>query len=83
MSAVQILIEHIMCEELEQCTGASWGETTPNRRGYHNGSSTRDPVISAGRLLDLKVPRDREGEFHRQAFDRSSRSGSEVTEALI
>jgi len=26
VSAVQVLIEHVMREELEQCIGASWGE---------------------------------------------------------
>ena len=26
VSAVQVLIEQVMCEELEQCLGASWGE---------------------------------------------------------
>jgi hypothetical protein len=26
MSAVQVLIEQVMCEELEQCIGAAWGE---------------------------------------------------------
>jgi putative transposase len=28
VSAVQVLIEHVMREELEQCIGASWGECT-------------------------------------------------------
>ena len=42
VSAVQVLIEQVMVEELEQCIGASWGECTPNRRGYRNGFSTRD-----------------------------------------
>jgi hypothetical protein len=37
VNAVQVLIEHVMCEELEQCIGASWGECPPNCRGYRNG----------------------------------------------
>lgn len=53
VSAVQVLIEQVMCEELEQCIGASWGECTPNRRGYRNGSYTRDLVTSTGRIEDL------------------------------
>jgi hypothetical protein len=40
VSAVQVLIEQVMREELEQCIGASWGECTPTRRGYRNGSYT-------------------------------------------
>ncbi len=82
VSAVQILIEQVMREELEQCIGASWGECTPSRRGYRNGSYTRDLVTSTGRIEDLKVPRDREGAFHSQAFERYNRYEPEVVEAL-
>ena len=82
VSAVQVLIEQVMCEELEQCIGASWGECTPNRRGYRNGYYTRDLVTPSGRIEDLKVPRDREGEFHSQVFERYSRYEPEVAEAL-
>ncbi len=57
VSAVQVLIEQVMREELEQCIGASWGEITPNRRGYRNGSYTRDLVTSTGRIEDLNVPK--------------------------
>ena len=82
VSAVQVLIEHVMREELEQCIGASWGECTPNRRGYRNGSYTRDLVTPTGRIESLKVPRDREGEFHTQVFERYNRYEPEVAEAL-
>jgi len=82
VSAVQILIEQVMREELEQCIGASWGECTPQRRGYRNGSYTRDLVTPTGRIEDLKVPRDREGAFHSQVFERYSRYEPEVAEAL-
>ncbi len=61
VSAVQVLIEQVMREELEQCIGASWGECTPTRHGYRNGSYTRDLVTPTGRMEALKVPRDREG----------------------
>jgi len=62
--------------------GASWGECTPNRRGYRTASSTRDLVTSTGRIEDLKVPRDREGTFHRHVFERSHRDEPEVAQAL-
>src|ERR1700719_1206648 len=71
-----------MREELEQCIGASWGEITPNRRGYRNGHYTRDLVTSTGRIEDLKVPRDREGAFHSEVFERYNRYEPEVAEAL-
>ena len=82
VSAVQVLIEQVMREELEQCIGASWGECTPTRRGYRNGSYTRDLVSSTGRIEDLKVPRDRAGAFHTQVFERYGRYEPEVAEAL-
>lgn len=82
VSAVQVLIEQVMREELEQCIGASWGEITPERRGYRNGSYTRDLVTATGRIEALSVPRDREGVFHSQVFERYSRYEPEVAEAL-
>jgi transposase-like protein len=82
VSAVQVLIEQVMREELEQCIGASWGECTPTRRGYRTGSSTRDLVTPTGRIEDLKVPRDRAGAFHTQVFERYARYEPEVAEAL-
>jgi putative transposase len=72
-SAVRIVIETVMREELDQFIGAAWGECSPKRKGYRNGTYTRDLVTSTGRLEDLKVPRDREGQFHTQAFERYSR----------
>src|SRR5207247_10974712 len=78
VSAIQVLIEQVMREELEQCIGASWGECTPTRRGYRNGSYTRDLVTPAGRIEDLKVPRDREGEVHSQVLERYQRDVHEV-----
>jgi putative transposase len=82
VSAVQVLIEQVMREELEQCIGASWGECTPTRRGYRNGFYTRDLVTPTERIEDLKVPRDRAGAFHTQVFERYSRYEPEVAEAL-
>src|SRR5437899_6376108 len=82
VSAVQVLIEQVMREELEQCLGAAWGECTPERKGYRNGSYTRDLVTKTGRIEDLSVPRDREGQFHTQVFERYGRYEPEVAEAL-
>jgi hypothetical protein len=62
--------------------GAEWGECTPERKGYRNGSYTRDLVTSTGRIEGLLVPRDREGQFHTQMFERYGRYEPEVAEAL-
>jgi putative transposase len=82
VSAMRVLIEAVMREELEQCVGAEWGECTPERKGYRNGSYTRDLVTKTGRIEDLSVPRDRAGQFHTQVFERYGRYEPEVAEAL-
>jgi putative transposase len=82
VSAMRVLIEAVMREELEKCVGAEWGECTPERKGYRNGYYTRDLVTSTGRIEDLSVPRDREGQFHTQVFERYGRYEPEVAEAL-
>jgi putative transposase len=43
-SAVRIVIETVMREELDQFIGAAWGECSPKRKGYRNGTYTRDLV---------------------------------------
>src|SRR5437763_6144966 len=82
VSAMRVLIEEVMREELEQCLGAAWGECTPERKGYRNGSYTRDLVTKTGRIEDLSVPRDRAGQFQTQVFERYGRYEPEVAEAL-
>jgi putative transposase len=82
VSAMRVLIEAVMREELEQCLGAQWGECTPERKGYRNGSYTRDLVTKTGRIEDLSVPRDRAGQFQTQVFERYGRYEPEVAEAL-
>jgi putative transposase len=81
-SAVRIVIETVMREELDQFIGAAWGECSPKRKGYRNGHYTRDLVTSTGRLEEIKVPRDREGQFHTQAFERYSRYEPHIAEGL-
>jgi putative transposase len=63
---VRTVIELVMREELDAFSGAAWGECSPNRKGYRNGIYTRDLVTSIGRLQEIKVPRDRQGQFHTQ-----------------
>src|SRR6266566_2402823 len=81
VSAMRVLIEEVMREELEMCLGAAWGESTPSRKGYRNGSYTRDLVTKTGRIEALSVPRDREGQFQTQVFERYGRYEPEVAQA--
>jgi putative transposase len=72
-SAVRTVLELVMREELDAFIGAAWGECSPKRKGYRNGIYTRDLATATGRIEEIKVPRDREGQFHTQAFERYSR----------
>ncbi len=80
-SAMRIVLEAVMREELEALIGVAWGESSPKRKGYRNGYYQRNLVTSSGRIEDVQVPRDREGQFHSQVFDRYRRYESQVAEA--
>jgi len=81
-SAVRVVLEVVMREELDAFIGAAWGECSPKRKGYRNGFYTRDLATSTGRIEDLKVPRDREGQFHTQTFERYSRYEPHIAQGL-
>ncbi len=81
-SAVRLVIEEVMREELDLFMAAAWGERSPKRKGYRNGHYTRDLVTSSGRLEDINVPRDREGQFHTQVFERYKRYEPHIAEGL-
>ena len=81
-NAVRVVIEEVMRKELEQFLRAAWGENTTGRKGYRNGTYTRDLATSSGPIEDLPVPRDRDGDFHTQVFDRYSRYEPHIAEGL-
>ena len=76
--AIRVVLEGVMREELDALIGVGWGVSSPRRKGYRNGSYTRDLVTTTGRIEELQVPRDREGQFHTQVFDRYSRDAPHV-----
>lgn len=80
--ATRLMMEAIMSEGLTQFVWANWGEITPDRKGYRNGFYTRDLRTTNGQIEDLKVPRDREGAFHTQVFDRYHRYQPQIEEGL-
>ena len=81
-SAIHVVLEGVMREELDALIGVGWGECSPKRQGYRNGFYTRDLVTSSGRIEEIKVPRDRAGQFHTQVFDRYSRYEPQVAQGL-
>jgi transposase-like protein len=40
--AIRTLLEDVMREELDALLGVAWGESSPKRKGYRNGSYTRE-----------------------------------------
>jgi transposase-like protein len=64
--ALRVVLEGVMREELDALIGVGWGESSPKRNGYRNGFYSRDLVTTSGRIEDVQVPRDREGQFHTQ-----------------
>jgi transposase-like protein len=80
--AVRLVLEDVMREELDALIGVGWGESSPKRKGYRNGSYTRDLVTTSGRIEDLQVPRDREGKFRTQVFERYRRYEPQVAQGL-
>jgi putative transposase len=80
--AIGVVMEDVMREELDAVIGVGWGESSPKRKGYRNGFYRRDLVTSSGRLEDLNVPRDREGQFHTRAFERYQRYEPHIAEGL-
>ncbi len=81
-SAIRIVLEDVMREELDVLIGVGWGESSPKRKGYRNGYYTRDLATTTGRIEALQVPRDREGQFHTQVFERYRRYEPQVADGL-
>ena len=55
VSAMRVVIEAVMGEELEQCLSATWGECTPERKGYRNGSPDFSLQFKATRKVSETV----------------------------
>jgi transposase-like protein len=61
--------------------GALPGERVASRLGYRAGYYTRGLVTRIGKL-ELRVPRDREGRFSTELFERYQRSEKALVAAL-
>ena len=61
--------------------GAEPGERTEERLGYRAGHYPRTLVTRVGKL-ELRVPRDRDGRFSTELFERYQRSEKALVSAL-
>ncbi len=80
---VKAVLEEILQEEMSEHLEAGYRELTPTRRGERNGHYTRNLVTPAGKIERLEVPRDREGEFVTEVFERYKRMTGDVEEAVL
>ena len=75
-------MNEILQAEMTEHLGAEHGEQTDDRRGYRNGSYERTLTTRIG-SLDLEVPRDRDGTFRTELFERYQRSEKALVLALM
>ncbi|MCA1740793.1 MAG: IS256 family transposase, partial [Actinobacteria bacterium] len=80
---VKAVLEEVLQEEMTEHLEAGHRELTPTRRGERNGRYTRNLVTPAGKIERLEVPRDREGEFVTEVFERYKRMTGDVEEAVL
>jgi putative transposase len=80
---VKAVLEEVLQEEMTEHLEAGYRELTPTRRGERNGHYTRNLVTPAGKIERLEVPRDREGEFVTEVFERYKRMTGDVEEAIL
>lgn len=67
------MFQEMLESEIESHLGASRHERTEARRGHRNGYQPRMLNTRVGRI-ELMIPRDREGNFRTELFDRYQRS---------
>ncbi len=82
----EVLLEKVMNEilqaEMTEHLSAKPGEQTDERCGYRNGSYERTLTTRVG-SLNLEVPRDRDGTFQTDLFQRYQRSEKALVTTLM
>jgi putative transposase len=82
---VRLLVREVMQEILEaemtDSLGAEPGERTESRLGYRAGHYPRTLITRVGKL-ELRVPRDRDGRFSTELFERYQRAEKALVSAL-
>lgn len=76
------VVQQVLEEEITVFLGAESHERTEERRGYRNGYKPRTLKTRVGRL-ELMVPKDREGRFRTELFERYQRSEKALMLAIV
>ena len=75
-------IQRIMEEELTSFLQAETHERTQDRKGYRNGYKPRMLTTRLGRM-ELLIPKDREGRFQTELFERYQRNEKALMLSLV
>ena len=78
---LQELVQEILEQEMTEALGAKAHERSAERLGYRAGHYPRSLVTRVGKL-ELRVPRDRDGRFSTELFERYQRSEQALVSAL-
>jgi len=81
LSLLQHTIQQVLEEELTAFLKAEPYTRTEQRRGYRNGYKPRTMKTRVGRL-ELMVPKDREGRFQTELFEKYQRSEKALVLAI-
>jgi putative transposase len=76
------ILNQILQAEMTDHLGAGPGERTDSRSGYRNGTYQRKLTTRVG-TLELEVPRDRDGTFQTELFQRYQRSEKALVTTLM
>ncbi len=79
---LQHTIQGVLEEEITSFLDADTYERTEDRKGYRNGYKPRKLKTRVGRL-ELMVPKDREGRFQTELFDKYQRNEKALTLAIM
>ena len=80
-TVVRAALQEVLEAEMTEAVGADKGERTPARLGYRSGYYGRTLITRVSKL-ELRVPRDRDGRFSTELFERYQRSERALVAAL-
>jgi putative transposase len=79
---VERVVQQVLEAEMTSFLGADSYERKAERRGWRNGYKPRTLKTRVGEL-ELMVPKDREGEFQTELFERYQRSEKALVLAML
>jgi len=82
LKLMQNVVQRVLEEELATFLQAEPHERTDDRTGYRNGYKPRTLTTRLGRM-ELMVPKDREGQFQTELFERYQRSEKALMLSLV